>query len=209
MQVFTTERRNNYSTNNCDLIREYLARTRAPPPMFRPTTSFMAFNQIPPHRMLVDIAYKHPQLLIDDEEVAAGDDADELDADTMSKVGCRQSEASNNRLNKECKLIGNVNPALVKTWEQLNGFRSDDNASPLANYPMHYASGNGGRDANETASNKSFVIRRAAAASDHFYDSIDNESYITQEDEEHLIASICDEMEAGGEALAEYISMIE
>lgn len=190
-----------------------MARTRAPPPMFRPTTSFMAYNQMPPHRLLVDIAYKHPQLLVDDGGEADDDGVDVLDADATNKISYQQyqsrSETSNDQSYNECKLIGNVNPALIKTWEQLNGFRSDDNILPMANYPMQYGNGHGGRGTDEKTSNKSFIIRRTTAASGHFYDSIDNESFITQEDEEHLIASICDEMVAGGEALAEYISIIE
>lgn len=187
-------------TNNCDLIREYLARTCAPPPMFRPTTSYMAFNQMPPHRQLVELAYKHPQLLIEDGDV---DEAEVIDADVANKMSYRQEISSDN----ECKLIGNVNPTLVKTWEQLNGFRSDDNILPMANYPMQY--GNDDRETDGTTTDKSFIIRRATAASGHFYDSIDNESFIMQEDEEQMIASICDEMVDGGEALAEYISMVE
>lgn len=79
----------------------------------------------------------------------------------------------------------------------------------MANYPMHYGNGDH-RVTDGTTTNKSFIIRRTTAASGHFYDSIDNESFIMQEDEEHLIASICEEMVAGGgETLAEYISLIE
>lgn len=209
-QIYTTERRENRSlTNNCDLIREYLARTRAPPPMFCPTTSFMAYNQMPPHRLLVDIAYKHPQLLVDD----AGDaDNDALDGDATNKMSYNQyqnrADTSAEQLPNECRLIGNVNPALIKTWKQLNGYRSEDNILPMANYPKHH--GHDGRHvAAGTAPNKNFIIRRAAVASGNFYDSIDNESFIMPEDEEQLIASICEEMVDGGEALAEYISMIE
>lgn len=166
----------------------------------------MAYNEMPPHRILVDIAYKHPQLLIDDV-----DDVDGINTDATNHMGYDQyhspSETSSERQHNECKLIGNVNPTLIKTWEQLNGFRSDENILPMANYPIHYGNGDGVAD--ETTTNKSFIIRRAAAASGHFYDSIDNESFITQDDEEQLIASICEEMATGGEALAEYISISE
>lgn len=209
LQISSTDRREHRSiANNCDLIREYLARTRAPPPMFRPTTSYMAYNEMPPHRILVDIAYKHPQLLIDKDN---GDEDDRINSDATNNMGYDQyhsrSETSSERQNNECKLIGNVNPTLIKTWEQLSGFRSDENILPMANYPMHYGNGDGMTD--QTTTNKSFIIRRAAAASGHFYDSIDNESFITQEDDEQLIASICEEMATGGEALAEYISISE
>lgn len=209
-QISTQNRREHRSiANNCDLIREYLARTRAPPPMFRPTTSYMAYNDMPPHRILVDIAYKHPQLLIDNDDPNEIDRAVNSDAINNMDYGQYQSrsETSSERQHNECKLIGNVNPTLIKTWEQLSGFRSDENILPLANYPMRYSNGDGVTD--QTTTNKSFIIRRAAAASGHFYDSIDNESFITQEDEEQMIASICEEMATGGEALAEYISISE
>lgn len=164
---------------------------------------------MPPHHLLVDIAYKHPQLLVDDED-ADVDEGDVNDADATNTLSYHQYQTrsdSTDQQQNECKLIGNVNPTLIKTWEQLNGFRSDDNISPMANYPMHY--GNGDHRVVDESTNKSFIIRRAAAASGHFYDSIENESFITQEDEEQLIASICDEMLGGGEALAEYISLVE
>lgn len=168
--------------------------------MFRPTTSFMACNQLRPQRLLVDIAYKHPQLLVDDDDA----DTDEININEPETTNKTFTDQQRN----ECKLIGNVNPTLIKTWQQLNAFHSDDNILPRANYPMNFVDGN--RVADETATNtNSFIIRRANTTSEHFYDSIDNESLMTQDDEEHLIVSICDEMEAGGEALAEYISMVE
>lgn len=210
-------RKNPSISNNYDLIREYLARTRAPPPIFRPTTSFMAYTQMPPHHLLVDIAYKHPQLLIDDaDEVDApnGMDSNKVNESsdiTLNKNDHRQQYDSRIDASEQnvCKLIGNVNPTLIKTWEQLNGFRSEDSISPMTNYPMHY--GNCELVSDSTTSNKSFIIQRMSAetASGHFYDSIDNESFITQDDGDNLIASICEEMVAGGEALAEYISIIE
>lgn len=170
--------------------------------MFRPNTAYMAYNPMPPHRHLVDMAYKHPQLLVDDEDEVDGEG---VEVDSRSQ---KYNNHSNSRTN-DCKLIGNVTPSLVKTWEQLNGFRSSENILPMANYPT-YDTDDGNRSQDGTTSpNRSFIIRRAAAASGHYYDSIDNESFISPDDDEQLIASICEQMNAGGEALAEYISIID
>lgn len=192
---------------NRDLIREYLSRTRAPPAIFRPTTPFTVFNQMSNHQQLVNIAYKHPQLLVDDNDT--DHNTDTIDAGLAGastivepdSINCSDKPKSiiiNSKLteNVECKLIGNVNPNLVRTWNQINGKNNS-----IANYPFEFGP--------ETRTNdESFTIKRGVNETT-FYDSIDNDqSIITQEDEEELIASICEQMAAGGEAMAEYLSYI-
>lgn len=192
---------------NRGLIREYLSRTRAPPAIFRPTTPFTVFNPISAHQQLVNIAYKHPQLLVDDNDndrtdVAGASTIVEPDSISCDPDKSNQSPgphlarpaAVNPSQDDECRLIGKVNPNLVKTWNQLN--------QSVANYPFEFGHEPGATD-------ESFTIRRGADET-IFYDSIDNnQSIITEEEEEELIASICEQMAAGGEAMAEYLSYIK
>lgn len=61
---------------------------------------------------------------------------------------------------------------------------------------------------------ESFVIRRPPSKSGYFYDSIEVETQDDDDDddevdEQEVIASLCDELEHGGEGMAEYISLIE
>lgn len=127
-----------------------------------------------------------------------------------------------------CHLIGNVKPNLIKTWEQLNGMPSradmiaypnDTNGkfdsqheyiNPSIYLSTKYLLSNQRTCKNTSSQNdESFVIRRPPSQSGYFYDSIDNELVVTQDDEEQVISSLCDELEHGGEAMAEYISLID
>lgn len=150
------------SLTNRDLIKEYMARTRAPPPIFKP--SFIAIS--PPPSQLDAIAYTHPRLLMDyppvheldyintmggSSRIQYIDDDNSIELLDASKnvskstpkiaddIGGKPPRARQHRQafasivstkqpdsNTDidavvaCKLIGKVNPTLVKTWEQLN-----------------------------------------------------------------------------------------
>lgn len=80
---------------------------------------------------------------------------------------------------------------------------------PLANLPQNN-------------NDESFVIRRPPSKSGYFYDSIEVETRDDDDDddndddevddvvdEQEVIASLCDELEHGGEGMAEYISLME
>lgn len=79
---------------------------------------------------------------------------------------------------------------------------------PMANLP-------------QTNNDESFVIRRPPSKSGYFYDSIEVETQDDDDDddddveaddevdEQEVIASLCDELEHGGEGMAEYISLME
>lgn len=229
--------------SNRDLIREYLYRTRAPPPIFAPP-KFATYDT----KQLVDMAYKHPHILGD--EIATTDDDDDDDgAYNVSDHELKYSEYSSIELlnagndgvnaidsriktngdrpntekaiafssislfsgsyvNKmredDCKLIGKVNPILVKTWEKLNGRRSHETEQSFDS------------DRTSVEVKPKAAPRRSLLASKqrpidsdssgHFYDSIDNESVFTQDEEDAMITSICHEIEdisAGGEGMAE------
>lgn len=150
------------SLSNRDLIKEYMARTRAPPPIFKP--SFIAIS--PPPSQLDAIAYTHPRLLMNnldheldyidinlDAALQYIDDDNSIELLDASKnviksspkivdelcgkpprsqksqhrqafasiVTGKQPESYDNKIDDvACKLIGKVNPTLVKTWQQLN-----------------------------------------------------------------------------------------
>lgn len=246
------------SPNNPDLIREYLMRTREPPAIFQPS-AMMTYNPLKVlQQKFVNMAYKHPQLLIDDEK----DECEKVDSvcdeqevvdyrsvQTQSRPfklslfnsnGHNDSHTTSNltttattppppKSHTDCRLIGNVKPNLIKTWEQLNSAMTtqsdatnayakepNESKSNAAQHeymnPMLYLSNNhilfDQKMPTTSKQNESFVIKRSASQSGHFYDSIDNESVVTQDDDDQLIASLCD-MEHGGEAMAEYISLME
>lgn len=194
----------------------------------------------------VNMAYKHPQLLIgekeDSEKMYSEPDEQDLkvtetyNGDHNKYKGFKLSlfngsdhseNAVAQKVNNDCRLIGNVKPNLIKTWEQLstsmtssqteltypkgnNGEKFDTRQDYMN--PMIYLSNNhilfDEKKPDTSKNNESFVIKRSASQSGHFYDSIDNESVVTQDDDE-LISSLCDDMEHGGEAMAEYMSLIE
>lgn len=250
------------SPNNPDLIGEYLMRTREPPAIFQPS-AMMTYNPLKVlQQKFVNMAYKHPQLLIDDEK----DECEKIDSesdeqeiadnyDTVQnqsrpfKLSLFNSSNGHNenhiaskltttvtatipspsKSNTDCRLIGNVKPNLIKTWEQLNSAmttqsdaiyayakESNESKSNAAQHeymnPMLYLSNNhilfDQKMPTTSKQNESFVIKRSASHSGHFYDSIDNESVVTQDDDDQMIASLCD-LEHGGEAMAEYISLME
>lgn len=116
-----------------------------------------------------------------------------------------------------CKLIGKPNPHLIKTWEKLNRKRSKEfdqslkadrdflvEAKPkIAPRRKYFTSSTTHSLAGKRPPNES-------DSSEHFYDSIDNESVFTQNDDDDdanggaLITSMCnDEIVAGGEGMAE------
>lgn len=244
--------------NNPDLIREYLMRTREPPAIFQPS-AMMTYNPLKAlQQKFVNMAYKHPQLLIGEKDECEKIDLEPNDESHIAdnfhynndQNKCRSFKLSlfngnNNhndnvttttttpKSNSDCRLIGNVKPNLIKTWEQLNSAmnsQSDtlnvypkesneklDTQSDFMN-PMIYLSNNhilfDQKMPTTSKNNESFVIKRPTTSqSAHFYDSIDgcdNESVVTQDDDDQMISSLCDEMaEHGGEAMAEYISLIE
>lgn len=221
-------------------------RTREPPAIFQPS-AMMTYNPLKAlQQKFVNMAYKHPQLLIGEK-----DEIEKIDSETdepeitdnynNDQNKCRpfklslfngnshnESPAKSKQINSDCRLIGNVKPNLIKTWEQLNSTMTSQsdalNAYPKENNeklntqhdymnPMIYLSNNhilfDQKMPTTSKNNESFVIKRSASQSSHFYDSIDNESVVTQDDDDQMISSLCDEMEHGGEAMAEYISLIE
>ncbi|XP_055323449.1 uncharacterized protein LOC129578631 isoform X2 [Sitodiplosis mosellana] len=239
------------SPNNPDLIREYLMRTREPPAIFQPS-AMMTYNPLKAlQQKFVNMAYKHPQLLIGEKDECEKVDSETDEHEIVDNYNNDQNKcppfklslfngnghsenstaaataASNS--NADCRLIGNVKPNLIKTWEQLNsamtsqsdvisGYAKErNNRANAARHehmnPMIYLSNNhilfDQKMPTTSKQNESFVIKRPASQSGHFYDSIDNESVVTQDDDDQMIASLCDEMEHGGEAMAEYISLIE
>lgn len=222
-------------------------RTREPPAIFQPS-AITTYNPLKAlQQKFINMAYKHPQLLIG--EKYEGEKVDSVSDDQPMKTldnfnhqnECRstftlklfngrnhselteKTSASNN-----CRLIGNVKPNLIKTWEQLNGTVSNQSGVMIP-YPREnneeldaqheyinsniYLSNNfilSDQTKSKTPQNNdSFVIRRPASQSGYFYDSIDNELVVTQDDEDQVISSLCDELENGGETMAEYISLIE
>lgn len=229
-----------------------MARTRAPPAIFRSTT-FSAFTDpLQQQQQLVDLAYKHPRLLIDDDDdhvdngASADDVVNEVTPTKLAHCDNRSNDDGNcNKIQKEivdsirsngtfasnsfsnlnlshlnrqfdenCKLIGKVNPNLVKTWEQLNGNRIDANEHIA--YPMDNEVVSSTVDAIATLTKnngRSFVIYHTAENSGHYYDSIDNDSVITRTEDdldEEIVVSSIDEMAvtAGGEAMADFLSIV-
>lgn len=225
-------------------------RTREPPAIFQPS-AMTTYNPLKTlQQKFVNMAYKHPQLLIGDRDECEKIDSDpdenvirtvENDDDNPNQTKSRStfklnivndsnfkdSEMTQKPADNGCRLIGNVKPNLIKTWEQLNGtmtsqadtmtirptecnerFDTQHEYSAMAYFSNKHILYDQKRSTT-SKNNESFVIKRPASQSSHFYDSIDNESVVTQEDEDQLIASLCDQMENGGEAMAEYISFIE
>ncbi|XP_031632909.1 uncharacterized protein LOC116346818 isoform X2 [Contarinia nasturtii] len=223
---------------NPDLIREYLMRNREPPAIFQPS-AMTTYNPLKAlQQRFVNMAYRHPQLLIGEK-----DEGDKIETELYEhemintenfndpkfrsfKLNIFESNNENattsKPINTDCRLIGNVKPNLIKTWEQLNGTMASHsypkesneqlNARQTHISPMIYFNNNhmvfDQKMPTTSKNNESFVIKRPASQSGHYYDSIDNESIVTEDDEEQLIASLCD-VENGGEAMAEYISLIE
>lgn len=228
------------------MIREYLMRTREPPAIFQPS----AMTTYNPTKLLqqkfINMAYKHPQLLIGDKDECDKVDngSDEQAMKTIDNYNKQNGSTSTFKLNifndsndrdqisepttfnKNCHLIGNVKPNLIKTWEQLNGMPTTvdviaypkeingklDAPNEFIN-PSIYLSTSKYLLSNQTQlstsqNDESFVIRRLPSQSGYFYDSIDNELVLTQDDEDRGISSLC-ELEHGGEAMAEYISLID
>lgn len=176
------------------------------------------------------MAYKHPQLLINSPSnctpISYSQNASHTNPnaatppdnlrnryESMFKVnifGSNVNQIAQKAIDGSCKLIGNVKPNLVKTWEQLNGTRLNPNQ--MIEYP-DYVDDDGLRTnytKQQTAkehSNETFIMSQS---SNHFYDSIDNESIITAHDDDEQIAMSLDfELKHGGEAMAEYMSIVE
>lgn len=102
-----------------------------------------------------------------------------------------------------CKLIGKPTASLVKTWERLSKWQSKE--SVLSN--------DSDRNSVELGPRGQFTVRSRypphkrtieSDSSEHFYDSIDNKSVYTTDDNDVQITSICnDDITAGGEGMAE------
>lgn len=177
------------------LIREYLARTVAPPAIFKP--SFQAFSPPP----ALELAYKHPRLLFEQEDepemerlssspkinsfleqnreltVQYVDDnsIEMLDATKETLIQPRTFSVKRTAFEKpteevlpHCKLVGKVTPNLIKTWEQLN---AGNQPNPLP--------------ALSTNSQGPHQLQ-----SEDFYDSIDDDQLVS---ELERIPSMCDE----------------
>lgn len=248
-------------------------RTREPPAILQPS-ALMTYNPLKAlQQRFMNMAYKHPQLLIGDEKcdsekvestpiAGSGSDNESMvmktdDNFTNNQTECERStfkvnifngngesknaqqmsEQRNSSLNKNCHLIGNVKPNLIKTWEKLNGTPaqqtapyqngSDDqsNVQPRDAYinPSIYTNSKYHLFSKQQLANlpiennidESFVIRRLPSTSGYFFDSIeaetqDDDDVDDDENEQEVIASLCDELGHGGEeAMAEYISLIE
>jgi len=81
------------------LLDKYLAKNRPAPAIFKPITNR---GSTPPH---VNLAYRHPSLLLEESD----------DEETMIVPSLRQTPDAK----ENCRLIGKVNPNIVKTWEQI------------------------------------------------------------------------------------------
>ena len=206
------------SIPNRDLIREYFARSCAVPPIFKPSFQpFSPPPQLEiayKHpRLLLQTSTDEE----DDEsaciETNRGTEIKYVDDNSIELLdaGKQQTNATNARRNSSsrdvitmrktafisisdsvdnsCKLIGKVNPNLVKTWEQLNG--------STAMCPS---------DSNQKQYHVNHVIHhQQTESSEDFYDSIDDEII----DELNQITSIClrePEDTAAGEMMAQYES---
>lgn len=88
------------------LLDTYLAKTTVPsvlrPPANRGST--------PPH---VNLAYRHPNLLLEDDDERS---VDVLSDESMIVPEKRQISGAST---EKCRLVGRVNPNIVRTWEQI------------------------------------------------------------------------------------------
>lgn len=287
----STNNNNNSSLSltNRDLIKEYMARTRAPPPIFKP--SFIAISP-PPSPQYDAIPYTHPALLLNQNDHDDDDDAVEefllkfetnreieiqyiddnsielleagknvsksssdlkkIDREYKSKIplqlqrqtafttsinstdNIESNVLSSNVKDEEnftkCKLIGKVNPTLVKTWEQLNRkiimptnlqqqqqkqqnrkrSSSSNSSDDRILYPEYGDGNQTNTSTNKVDSNNYHVnVVIHSELSENFYDSIDA-------DDEHFLCnkndvpSICDGdneylTSAAGEVMADDI----
>lgn len=104
-----------------------------------------------------------------------------------------------------CKLIGTPNPHLIKTWEKLNRKRSkelDQSLTTDRNYLVEAKPKIAPRRKYFTTSVAGKRPPNESDSSEHFYDSIDNESVFTQNDDD-TNDDDDDAITAGGEGLAE------
>ncbi|GAB0091961.1 Pyruvate kinase [Sergentomyia squamirostris] len=188
-----------------DLIREYLMRTRVQPPaIFQ--TPFETFTSPMPN---MELAYRYPHILDDetgsvhsqknrDMEIKYYDDNYSIellnsqskseDENSANKSVIHRSKSSeeaadevvkSTRIEGTCRLIGKVNPNILKTWEQLKS-----GTGPLVDGPMP----------------RVFYKKQS---SNTFYDSIDNSiGTVTSDTDEGPIP-------AAGEVMAECDSLLD
>lgn len=226
-----------------DLIREYLTKSRTqPPPIFQ--TPIVTSKPLELEILNeVNLAYKHPILLMrgtstDSEYDTTSDyvpSPDEKTKETsfilpVSKKNAFSSLTSMNQRDEStdatpCRLIGKVNPNLIKTWEQLNSSQhnidktslatseSSDKQSCVLFYrkPFNFKEDN-------CLENKFHVNRVVhSESSGDFYDSIDDRSIIenTYVVDDDIMGSIYHDNDddetvmVGGEGMAECDSLIE
>lgn len=214
-------------------------RTQEPPAIFQPS-AMTTYNPLKAlQQRFINMAYKHPQQLFIGEKDECDFEHEMMNTENYNdpnkyrsfKLNIFNSNNENTTttkpVNTECRLgrlIGNVKPNLIKTWEQLNAMTSqsypkenneqmDERKNQISQQNIIYFGNNDmlfdQKMPTIPKNNESFVIKRPASQSGHFYDSIDNESVVTQDDDEQLITSLCADEEHGGEAMAEYISLIE
>lgn len=246
-----------------------MARTRVPPAIFQ-TTQFSS-NPLTSSSSQIDLAYKHPILLIDPTDDDYDDNIIDCDDDGISEKNremeiklidvnstkiTKNYEGGNcgdetssfiipqpNRnafssLNFEvpkiddsngntCRLIGKVNPNLIKTWEQLSGSvlktsqsdnKDKDKSIPMSENseqqscvlfyrkPFTFKEDNFFEVNNDT-DNNTFKVNKIlhSESSGDFYDSIDDQSLIENTYVvEDLMNSIYQDSEyVGGEGMAE------
>lgn len=233
-----------------DLIREYLTKTRnPPPPIFQ--LPFTSNNTTAALNDEVNMAYKHPILLMDspDDECDFNNDdknneinlnniltKDELKEqqessfiipipkkNAFSSLISLKSDRDNNEDEKPmCRLIGKVNPNLIKTWEQLNGNLINNNqnsnkqisltnseSSEKQSCVVFYRKPFTFKDDNNCLTNDdNFHVNKVlhSESSGDFYDSIDDRSIIenTYVVDNIIMNSMYHDTEvAGGEGMAE------
>ena len=141
-----------------DLIKEYLAKIRAKPPaMFNPTyLPISALDDDDDDEPQMGLAYKHPILLLDDETTTCSVVSSEcneknrevevkyIDDNSVDLLDKKDEEEPlivpktkiifhppnlEQASSDKCRLVGKVNPNIIKTWEQLSGKK--DNKSSL------------------------------------------------------------------------------
>lgn len=200
------------------LINKYMSRAQPPPAIFS-TAALTAFNL--PQKEFVDMAYKHPLILQD--ELDGYDEAyDDVASDEVRFAGANKyNEFSSIELlenvdeddctpqpmpqpddSGDCKLIGNPNPILVRTWEKLSRRRSTKESTTTDQSLDSDRNSFDGKPKPTCARRRLIFPKRLneSDSSEQFYDSIDNESvFTTHEDDDDAMM----QMMAGGEGLAE------
>jgi hypothetical protein len=200
----------NHSLKARDLIKEYLAKIRAKPPaIFSPTFLPITLTDDDGDEPQLELAYKHPILLMDEERCSVvssecneknrevevkyivdnsvdildkKEDDDESLIVPKTKNFCPQKSEQRS----ECRLVGKVNPNILKTWEQLSGKKdgksslntdtSSENSQDKQSCLMFY--NNLSEETEDFCVNKIAHVENMSDAD--FYDSIDEQLFSKQ-----------------------------